>query len=137
MKWGSSVADIYCNSWGEGEPLALALGCGLSDHSAIGSLVRVYDLKHNVGFRDAADWLEVKLAMADKGEACYVGMVRSSAYKKLVVYLRRHLKRLGSLAGVRGSITWSSPGRLRLCGVQEWSGIMLGTRIFYLLRSLG
>lgn len=47
----------------------LSVGWGLSDHSAIGCIVAVDDLEVIEGSRDAVDWAQVQLTVADQREA--------------------------------------------------------------------
>ena len=53
---------------------------GLSDHSAIGGVVRVDSLIDVAGEREAVDWDAVALTVADEEEGWYEGLVGDSAY---------------------------------------------------------
>ena len=67
---------------------------GLSDHSVIGGVVRVDLLIGVVGVREAVDWDEVALTVADEEEGWYEGLVGDSTYEHLVDFRRHHLKRI-------------------------------------------
>ena len=67
---------------------------GLSDHSAIGGVVRVDPLVSVVDMREAVDWDAVALTVAEEEKGWYEGLVGGSAYERLVDFRRRHLKRI-------------------------------------------
>lgn len=66
------------------EPSSLSSGWRPSDHSTIGCLVAVDELKDVVGYRDAVDWLKVQMTIADESEAWYRTLVGGFAYERLV-----------------------------------------------------
>ena len=73
---------------------ALETEWGLSDHSAIGGVVRVDDLGGVVDCREAVDWDAVGLTVAGEDEGWYEVLIGDSAYERLVDFRRRHLKRI-------------------------------------------
>ena len=65
---------------------------GLSDHSAIGSVVQVDALVRVVDSCEMVDWDAVAITVADEDKGWYEGLVGDCAYERLVDFRRRHLK---------------------------------------------